>query len=321
MSQIAASTKGVQKDNIRVIPIQQVVPNPQTSSPGNPYGNTILVKFPYVQSFSQCEIALGNLYCFYSWFNIMASFGNNTFSYNWPNSSGGYTNYPVTVPDGFYQIDDLNNYFQQVQLDNGTYLLTSSTNSTPVFFLTWASNVTFYATTVTSMVVPSAAVNPNGYVLPADYAPAAGGALPPTPSNPQLVILPTSAPAGSNTPGLYSFSKSLGISPGTYPPTNVGVFYNINGQFSPIIESTSNIYVTCNLVNTNALTPFAKVLYTFSPTVAFGSQIQEKPFFPLFMQVADGYYQDVVITLRDENYQPLNIRDAHISLVLLIRGI
>lgn len=67
MSQIAASTKGVQKDNIRVIPINQVVPNPQTTSPGNPYGNTLLIKFPYVQSFSQCEIALGNLYCFYSW--------------------------------------------------------------------------------------------------------------------------------------------------------------------------------------------------------------------------------------------------------------
>lgn len=171
------------------------------------------------------------------------------------------------------------------------------------------------------MVVPSTAVNPNGYVVPVGYAPAAGGALPPTPSNPELVILPTAAPAGSNTPGLYSFSKSLGILPGTYPPTNVGVFYNINGQFSPIIESTNLIYVTCNLVNTNGLTPFAKVLYTFSPTVPFGTQIQEKPFFPLFMQIADGFYPEIVITLRDENYQPLNIRDAHISATLLIRGI
>jgi hypothetical protein len=319
MSQIAASTRGINRDNIRTIPIQQTSIDPDTVNATNPFGNTIRYRFPYKQSFSQAEIALGNIYLFYSWYNISARFGNNTFSYLWPNSSGGLTTYNVVVPDGFYSLDDLNSYFQTVQLANGTYLDLVS-NGLPFYFLTWASNSTYYRVTLTSVPVPDAAEAVGVYTVPAGYAPAAGGALPPAATNPELVVNATSAPAGSVTPGQYSFSKTLGFSPGTYPPANTGIFFNIDGQFPPVIESTSNVWIRCSLVNTNGLSRFAQVLYTLSPTVPFGSQIQEKPFFPLFMQVTDGFYDEIVIQLMDENYVPLNIQDPHINLMLLVRG-
>lgn len=317
--QIAASTKGVDRENIRVVPIQQVVANPNTTTSSNPYGNTIVYRFPFNQQFSQAEVALANIYLFYSWYNISAAFGNNTFQYKWPNNSGGYITYTVVIPDGFYQIDDLNSYLETVMVTNGTYLISNVGSN--VYYLTWAVNPTYYRVTLSSTPVPSSATKPVGYTEPSNY-PGGGtdASLPPTPTNPQLVILTAQAPAGSNTPGQYSFSKTLGFSPGTYPPNNPGVFYNINGQFAPVIESTSNVFVSCSLVNTNGLSPFAQVLYSFSPQVPFGSQIQEKPFFPLFMQIADGYYDGMTITIRDENYVPLNLQDPHISLNLLIRG-
>jgi hypothetical protein len=311
--QIAASTKGVNRENLRTVPIQQVVANPFTTTAANPYGNTLVYQFPYPQRFDQAEVALANLYCFYSWYNVSAAFGNNKFQYNWPLSDGSYQTFTVTIPDGFYQLDDLNSYFEQVQVANGTYL-TSTTTNQPVYFLYWAANTTYYRVTVTSEPVPSSAT---GYILPDNYP---AGLLPPTNTNPQLVILSGNGNAGTNTPGLYSFSKTLGFSPGTYPPNNPAAAYFVNGQFAPIIESTSNVFVQCNLVNTNGLSQFGQVLYTFSPQVAFGSQVQEKPFFPLFMQVADGQYNQIIITLRDENFIPLNIQDPHISLVLLLRG-
>jgi hypothetical protein len=230
------------------------------------------------------------------------------------------------VPDGFYSIDDLSNYFQTVQLQNGTYLYAgsgASTTTTPVYFLTWAANASAYRTTITSLLLPTAAGEAAaGYNTPPNYAPAAGGALPPTAANPELVINATNAPAGSVTPGQYSLSKSLGVSPGTYPPANTGAFYNINGQFAPFIESTSAVLVTTNLVLTNGLSRIAQVLYSLAPAAGtqFGSQITISPHFPLFMQVADGNYDYILIQIQDENGIPLNLEDPHINVTLLIRG-
>ena len=325
---IAASTRGINRDNIRTIVIGQTAVDPMTTSFNNIFGNTIRYQFPNAQPFFQCEVALGNIYLFYSWFNITAQFGNNTFSYLWPNSAGGLTSYLVVVPDGFYSIDDLNTYFEGVQLANGTYLYAGSggtTTTIPVYFLTFASNSAYYRTTVTSLLLPTAAGEAAaGYNTPPGYAPAAGGALPPVATYPELVINATNAPAGSVTPGQYSFSKTLGISPGPYPPPSftTGTLYNINGQFAPVIESTSNVLVTTNLVLTNGLSRIAQVLYSLAPPpgVPFGGQIQEKPFFPLFMQVADGNYESIIIQIQDENGTPLNIQDPHINLILLIRG-
>jgi hypothetical protein len=315
MSIVAASTKGVNRDNIRTIVIQQVVANPQTTGPNNPYGNTIVYNLPYAQSLAQCEVALGNIYLFYSWYNIQVSFGNNTFAYLWPNGGGTFTSYPVTVPDGFYSIDDLNAYFQQVQVNNGTYLINA--DGINVYFIGFQSNPTYYRTTLTVYPVPDTLVGPPVYTMPANYP----GTLPPTPTDPELVINATPFPAGSNTPGSYSFSKTLGFLPGTYPSTTQTATYYVNGQYAPIIESTANVLIRCNLVNTNGLSNIGQCLYTLSPTVAFGDQIQEKPYFPLYMQVADGFYQQIIIQIMDENQVPLNLQDPHISLMLLIRGI
>lgn len=325
---IAATTRGTDKDRLRVLPIVQVVA--VNATPGNPYGNTLIANFPENQRFQQAEISLANLFIFFSWYNIQASFGNNVFAYLWPDSSGGMHTYTVTVPDGFYQINDLNAYFQQQQLLNGTYLesgtsMVGATATSPVYFVAFAVNTTFYRTTLTVTLLPDAATAATaGFVVPSGYAPASGGALPPSDTWPQFQVLATNATAGSNTPGRYSLSKTLGISPGLYPPNGQSTavtLYNVNGQFAPFIESTNSVFVTCNLLTQTGITLFPQVLATFGFTnVSFGSEIQIEPKWPLFVPIADVSASSMTITFTDENFVPLNMQDPHVTMTLLIRG-
>lgn len=316
MSQLGTNTRGSQKDNVRIIHFQQVAPDPATLTSQNSYPNIINIKFPYPQSFTNCSMSLVNLYMYYSWYNISASFGNNTFSYAYPNSVGGYTTYQVVIPDGFYSLDELNQYFQQVQLYNGTYTSSSTTGVTTTY-LSFVTNVTYYRVTLFASPVP--ATGTAGVTFPSNYPSGSGG--PPVALDPTFTVLPTGYPAGSISPGSYSFSKVIGFLPGTYPLSNNPVSYSINGQFPPIIESTSNVNLACNLINNSVINKYAQVFHTFSPNVAFGEQIQETPFFPIYLPIADGVYNDLVLTFYDENLVPLNIQDPHITGTLIIQGI
>src|SRR6202034_1061508 len=100
------------------------------SNPNNPFPNTLVVQFPYPQKFSRCEVALSETFLFYSWYNITAAFGNNTFSYGYPTGNGGDANgyifFTVVIPDGFYSIDDLSSYFVANQIFNGCYVYSST---------------------------------------------------------------------------------------------------------------------------------------------------------------------------------------------------
>ena len=312
MSVIGTRVDNESKNLTRVINFQQSAVDPNAVSFSNPFPNTLTVRFPYPQSFSRCEAAITNLYLYYSWFNITDRFGNNTFSYSYPVGLSAQT-FNVTVPDGFYSIDELSQYFQQAQITNGTYLIDA--NGDDITYVSWVVNTVYYATTIIANPVPS--ILPAGWALPTNYP---AGGLPITPTDPSLIINATTAPAGSNTPGFYSFSKTLGISPGTYPTLGTGTTYTFNGQFPPVIESTNVVNVACNFINNGSLSANPSIIQSFSPQVAFGEQINLTIYFPIFLPVSDNFYQQVEIQLQDENFKPLNILDPHISGTVLIRG-
>ncbi len=58
--------------------------------------------------FKNDMIALQSVYQFFSIFNITSDYGNNSFSYVWFDG----VEYSITIPDGYYEISDLNSYFQ-----------------------------------------------------------------------------------------------------------------------------------------------------------------------------------------------------------------
>lgn len=312
MASIGTRTDNESRNNIRTIDFQQVVKDPGT--PGQ-FANTIVVPFSIAQSFSRSEAALVDLYLFYSWYNISAYFGNNTFSYEFP-TLAGYQTFNVTIPDGFYSIDELSDYFRQVQINNGTYLyLAADPGQTPITYLFWGANSIYYRTTLFATPVPDA--SDATYSEPSNFP---GGGRSTTVQDPSLVVLPTTAPAGSNTPGQYSFSKTLGFSPGTYPPVGTTAAYSMNGQFAPFIESTNVVNVSVSFINNGGITTNPQILLSFSPTTSFGNQVVVQERFPVYLPIADGIYQYIVVQLQDENFQPLNIQDPHINGRIMCRG-
>ncbi len=73
----------------------------------------LVYKFPNSAVFKDKYIALSSISLFYSWFNITQNYGNNIFSYTWT-SGTTTTTYQVVIPDGLFEISDLNNYIQFV---------------------------------------------------------------------------------------------------------------------------------------------------------------------------------------------------------------
>ena len=49
----------------------------------------------------------------YSFFNITSAYNNNRFTFSFPTGAGAgiYTNFNITIPDGFYTIEDLMHIF------------------------------------------------------------------------------------------------------------------------------------------------------------------------------------------------------------------
>ena len=78
-------------------------------------------KFSSIQKQFYCFRGNNNV-TYYSWTNINSSpLGNNIFSYTWKVGST-VTTYTVTIPDGLYEISDLNSYLQYKFIANGHYL-------------------------------------------------------------------------------------------------------------------------------------------------------------------------------------------------------
>ena len=240
--------------------------------------------------------------------NKAISFANGSLYYSWPNVGPTYNNqffqyiftdgvtYNVTVPAGNYSISDLSNYLQTVMTTNNHFMLDSSGNK--VFFISWASNLTYYETTFTctQVVVPAGGTNPNSLV---------------TGKTPQLVI-------SSN-----GFSTLLGIAAGTYPSvqTVAGPIYTFNGTLIPAISPVTVVNINCSWVN-NHFNQNPRTLCQFQPATAFGTLLSIAQTFPIWYRVTDSSYQTLDIAFTDTNNNPLPIQDTtSISVRILITDI
>lgn len=316
------------------------------ASQTNGYPNQISVQFVNQQNFNDCEVALVKLSLYYSWANVKASYGNDSFGYILPGyTPNGFgtlgvqtsttctpgTELPFTVgpsstpklADGYYQIADLNALMQQVMYTNGHYLY-NTTTSTNTYFLQFVVNTALYGVTVVSTPLPAHAnavgttspftylynyVNDQQSSPTQEFTLGAGTAS----ANMSLVVPATLYPAGAANNGLNSsVSKLLGIAPGTYT--------NTNSTFPPQLTMVNNFVVNCNLVNTFSFNSFSSYLYSDSAQGAnYGGQILFSPPVLTWQPVADGAYNNITLSLVDGLNNPLQIQDPQWSAVVWIR--
>jgi hypothetical protein len=125
--------------------------------------NKLIYRFPNSVVFKDNSIAVSSVSMYYSWFNISSALGNNTFTYSWT-SGTTTTTYNVVIPDGLYEIAQLNSYFQFVMISNDTYLIDSSGKY--VYYAELILNPTRYAVQLNTFLFPTLANLPAGYKTP-----------------------------------------------------------------------------------------------------------------------------------------------------------
>lgn len=114
----------------------------------------------------------------YSWNNISASQGNNQITINVPTGSGLSIPYTITIPDGFYQVSDINATLQAWCKTYGLYWYNPILNGNPFVgsLPTGAVNASV-TLTVSASLSPTTALNIGQYISFSNGASGTGYAI------------------------------------------------------------------------------------------------------------------------------------------------
>lgn len=255
--------------------------------------NTLEIRFPISYNSVNDQIALQSLSMYYSWFNVSTYFNNRTFSYVWVDGS---TN-NVTVPEGFYTIDLLNQYLEFVFRANGHYLVNATGKN--VYFLELVLNSVYYSTTLDCRAVPLVTL-PTSWTNPAS--------VPLNGKVPQIVF------DTSEFNLLLGYPQSV-----SYPPTLGTTEFRYNSTQTPIISPVTAINVSCSWVSDGRFSNYPSVIGTFVPDAQFGSLLSFTPQTLLHYPVMAKNYTGITIAFYDQRFRPLQILDTNqisISLAL-----
>jgi len=278
----------------------------QSNVVSNLNNSTYTYNFPSTAVLNNHELAVQSISMYYSWLNISSLLQNNTFSYTWT-VGVTTTTYNITIPDGLYELSDLNNYFQFVQIQNGTYLINSLLEN--VFYAEFLVNPTAYKFSINTYPVPTSL--PSGYTAPlanpsAGYAAFVG--FPTTTQNPVVTI-----------PSL--FNNIMGFSANFATSSNVGVGTNLtyNSTQTPQIQPSPNALVGCSIISNKYATP-SSVIYNVVPDVELAGLIKSAPNEYIWADITKGNYNNITIQfLSSSTYSPLQLLDSNLTILLLIR--
>ena len=263
---------------------------------------TLLYKFPNTVSFPNHEIALSSLAMFYAWRNIdLALYGNNILTYTWESAANVQTTYTITIPDGLYEIADINSYCQFVMIANGHYLVNASGQN--VYFFNLVVNPNLYAIQLNTYQFPTA--------LPVGW------------TNPAAVVFPvqTFKPQVA-TPN--AFNQIIGFASTFISARDLGTAYPNTDSYvsttSPQVQPAPTLIVNTSNINNIYSNP-STCIYAVTPTVAIGEQIVERPPEFSWNKLTSGTYSEIRLQLTTPTGQFVPILDPQMTIILAIREI
>lgn len=259
--------------------------------------NTLIYAFPNSVDLTGCEIAVSNITMYYSWDNINgASLQNNVFYYYWE-VAGVPTQFAVVIPDGLYEIADLNAYLQFVFIQNGHYLVNNVGQN--VYYAELIINPTQYAVQLNTFAVPTA--------LPPLWTNPAGLVLPAITFNPQVEF-----PA--------NFNEIVGYTAGFISSLNSGGGNTLSylSSSAPEVQPNSAVLIAMSGIDNKYANP-SSIIYSVAPNVGLGELIVEKPAQFNFNRLLSGTYNQLRVGLLGTDLRPLTIRDPNMTIILVIR--
>lgn len=290
--------------------------------------NTLVYKFPNSVTFSNSEIAVSQITMYYSWFNISNNLRNNFFTFNWINAAGtnNYTTYTIYIPDGLYEISDINNYLQFVFL-NAPSLSTTFISPTPtdpfylvdstgdnVYYAEFIVNPTAYGIQLNTYNVPT--------VLPALWTNPGGTLLPAQTFNP-VITTPTTFNAIVGFSASFSSDQNqnnAGANPGTTTAYKIGSTYSYLSTITPQVQPNANLLVAITNIDNNYANP-SSIIYSLAPSVAIGELIVEKPPEFNFNKLLRGTYNELRLQFLGTDLAPVTIKDPNMTVLLVIRDV
>lgn len=275
-----------------------------TSTDGS--NSTLTYVFPSSVSFSNHAIALVSAQIYYSWNNIgdQQYLLNNTFSYTWK-SVGTTSTINVVIPNGIYEISDINNYLQFIMIKNGHYLIDSA--GLNVYYAEFLVSANRYAININTFPVPTSL--PTGYTAPVANVAAGYAAFPLFPSttfNPSIVL-----PA--------NFNKIMGYAANYTTPQNDGVGTNLSffSSTAPQVSPNPTLFLSCSNISNIYCNP-SGTIYSITPTVAIGEQVIVQP--PEYaFNTLQGTTSQLTFQLRGNNNNIISILDPTMTLVFVIK--
>ena len=288
--------------------------------------NTLVYKFPNSVTFSDSEIAISQITMYYSWFNVTSTLSNRSFTFNWVQAAGtnNYTTFTIFIPDGLYEITDLNAYMQFVFI-NGPSLTTTFISPTPttpfylvdsagdyVYYAEWVVNPTAYAIQLNTYNVPTALpagfTNPGGMVFPAQtYNP-----IITTPANFNKLV------GFSSTFSSAQNQNNAGANPGTTTAYKIGSTYSYLSTITPQVQPNASLFISISNIDNMYANP-SSIIYSLSPAVPIGQLIVEKPPEFNFNTLLRGTYNELRLQFLGTDLQPVTIKDPNMSIILVIK--
>lgn len=271
----------------------------------NTGNSTLKYNFNSSIEFKDSSLSLSSINIFNSWFNISAALQNNQFSYKWFNNAGVLNQtYTITFPDGYYDVNDMNEYVQSQLVSRGHYLQ-HTVDSQYVYHIEFISNASYYAIQMnvyamrTSDVNYTRGVSSNTNLYPAWGWPSAYTSI-------QVILSSTN-----------KFYQLIGIQPGTYPSVSDNLNHSYLSDITPTMDPVSSLMVQCSLVNQGGFSDPSDILYSFTAGgVAFGGMIDKQIARDTFCKIRDGVYQNLVLKITDQTYNRVDIRDPSIVIML-----
>jgi hypothetical protein len=250
---------------------------------------------PKPVDFSGFRLQLVSFSMYNSTFNISQALGNHKFSIKWVNN----VTYNYTIPDGYYDFDALNLFFEFCMLGDNLYC---KTTTAPVFFINVSANDVQYNAQINVNYVPASAEGSSlGYTIPNNAWTFPGSKI-----TPQLIM----------STGLQSIFGFQG-GQSTFPVTPG----NDNAQFTStslaVLSPTYCIVLTANLLNSD-FSNVPTLLGQVPIDVSFGSLIKYEASANNSVPISNSKFGSIKISLWNQDMLPLQFKDHECTITLAI---
>lgn len=276
--------------------------------------NKLRYKFPNSVNLKDKFIAVSSVSMYYSWNNITSLQLNNTITYTWT-VGVTTTTYTITIPDGLYEISDINFFIQFTLISAGHYWTNASGDNLYPFEI--VVNPTRYAIQLNTYLVPIVASA--SVIFPSNWPGVATQTYNSVVSFPakfnEVVGYPSTF---SSNPNVNNAGTAITTPANNYESKNsLGTFSYLSNS-APQVQPNNNVLLSLTGIN-NPYSQPSSIIYSLNPSVGAGEQITEKP--PNFMwnKIIDGMYSELVLTFLGTNLSPLIIQDPNMTILLTIR--